>query len=91
MPLKSDRFRSQDGSSEMFIGEWMEVRGIREQIVVATKVGYLSQAAAGNFKSLLTLLMTSTPPIIGAAIMSPKRRISSELVSSHCTTPSRRH
>lgn len=25
----------------MFIGEWMETRGIREQIVVATKVWYL--------------------------------------------------
>ena len=28
----------QDESSEMFIGEWMETRGIRDQIVVATKV-----------------------------------------------------
>ena len=29
----------QDGSSEEFIGEWMETRGIRDQIVIATKVG----------------------------------------------------
>ena len=29
---------SQDGSSEEFIGEWMEKRGNREQIVLATKV-----------------------------------------------------
>ncbi|PAV17266.1 Aldo keto reductase [Pyrrhoderma noxium] len=27
----------QDGSSEEFIGEWMESRGIRDQIVIATK------------------------------------------------------
>ncbi|CCM01842.1 uncharacterized protein FIBRA_03912 [Fibroporia radiculosa] len=27
----------QDESSEMFIGEWMEARGIRDQIIVATK------------------------------------------------------
>ncbi|KAI1781980.1 aryl-alcohol dehydrogenase [NADP+] [Ganoderma leucocontextum] len=27
----------QDGSSEAFIGEWMETRGIRDQIVIATK------------------------------------------------------
>ncbi|KAI0692305.1 Aldo/keto reductase [Cerioporus squamosus] len=27
----------QDGSSEAFIGEWMETRGIRDQMVVATK------------------------------------------------------
>lgn len=29
---------SQDESSEEFIGEWMETRGIRDQIVLATKV-----------------------------------------------------
>ena len=27
----------QDESSEAFIGEWMETRGIRDQIVIATK------------------------------------------------------
>jgi len=29
----------QDGESEQFIGEWMEARGVRDQMVVATKVG----------------------------------------------------
>jgi aryl-alcohol dehydrogenase-like predicted oxidoreductase len=29
---------SQDGSSEEFIGEWAEKRGIRDQLVIATKV-----------------------------------------------------
>jgi aryl-alcohol dehydrogenase-like predicted oxidoreductase len=29
---------SQDESSEAFIGEWAEERGIREQLVIATKV-----------------------------------------------------
>ena len=28
----------QDEQSEQFIGEWMEARGIRDQIVIATKV-----------------------------------------------------
>ena len=28
----------QDGTSEEFIGEWMEKRGIRDQIAIATKV-----------------------------------------------------
>ena len=28
----------QDETSEMFIGEWMESRGFRDQIVIATKV-----------------------------------------------------
>ena len=32
---------SQDDSSEEFIGEWAEKRGIRDQLVIATKVGYL--------------------------------------------------
>ena len=30
----------QDESSEEFLGEWMESRGVRDQIVVATKVGH---------------------------------------------------
>ena len=28
----------QDGESEEFIGEWMEARGLRDQMVIATKV-----------------------------------------------------
>lgn len=35
----------QDESSEEFLGEWMEARGLRDQIVVATKV---SHAAVNN-------------------------------------------
>ena len=31
---------SQDETSELFIGEWMEQRGIRDQIVLATKVSF---------------------------------------------------
>ncbi|KAF7331452.1 hypothetical protein MKEN_00023900 [Mycena kentingensis (nom. inval.)] len=53
----------QDESSEEFIGEWMETRGIRDQIVVATKytenfkqrqTGYLNKAnyAGNNLKSM---------------------------------------
>ena len=30
---------SQDESSEEFIGEWAEKRGIRDQLVIATKAG----------------------------------------------------
>jgi aryl-alcohol dehydrogenase-like predicted oxidoreductase len=35
LPLKSDI--SQDETSEEFIGEWAEKRGIRDQLVIATK------------------------------------------------------
>ena len=34
-----DVFHSQDESSETFIGEWAEARGIRDQLFIATKVG----------------------------------------------------
>ena len=34
----------QDETSEMIIGEWMESRGIRDQIVLATKVWNFSNA-----------------------------------------------
>ena len=50
MPLTA--FHSQDEVSEMWIGEWMESRGVREQMVIATKVcsfaGYLGFEAVCN-------------------------------------------
>jgi aryl-alcohol dehydrogenase-like predicted oxidoreductase len=33
---------SQDETSEAFIGEWAEKRGIRDQLVIATKVLFTS-------------------------------------------------
>ena len=33
-----DFFPSQDETSEQFIGEWAEKRGIRDQLFIATKV-----------------------------------------------------
>ena len=41
---------SQDGSSEMFIGEWAEARGIRDQLFVATKVRVLLNAVVAIHK-----------------------------------------
>ena len=35
---------SQDETSEAFIGEWAEKRGIRDQLIIATKVLPLSSA-----------------------------------------------
>ncbi|TFY81744.1 hypothetical protein EWM64_g2270 [Hericium alpestre] len=40
----------QDGSSEEFIGEWAEVRGIRDQLVVSTKYGATSKLNDANVK-----------------------------------------
>lgn len=34
----TDNVFSQDGTSEGIIGEWMELRGVRDQMVIATKV-----------------------------------------------------
>ena len=45
---------SQDETSEMFIGEWAESRGIRDQLIIATKVIYI----------LRYLAMTDTLPRI---------------------------
>lgn len=36
----------QDGTSEKFIGEWAEARGIRDHLVIATKVGNIRQSLA---------------------------------------------
>ena len=37
-----------DGQSEEYIGEWIESRGIREQIVLATKVSLKLSTSAGR-------------------------------------------
>ena len=39
MPSLTGYLYSQDESSEKFIGEWAEARGIRDQLFIATKVG----------------------------------------------------
>ena len=39
---------SQDESSEKFIGEWAEARGIRDQLFIATKVSFFSLFNAGG-------------------------------------------
>ena len=41
----------QDESSEEFIGEWMEQRGIRDQMVVATKVRFLKLNCASRSRA----------------------------------------
>ena len=40
--LRSPLVYSQDGTSEQFIGEWMETRGTRDQMVIATKARHTS-------------------------------------------------
>ena len=41
----------QDESSEEFIGEWMEQRGIRDQMVIATKVRFLKLDCASRSRA----------------------------------------
>lgn len=38
----------QDGSSEEFLGEWMQARGVRDQMVIATKVRATQLGATGS-------------------------------------------
>ena len=47
---------SQDESSEMFIGEWAEARGIRDQLFIATKVG-ISRQCHPQMLIVLSLLV----------------------------------
>uniref|UniRef100_A0A5K1JSG3 Cell surface hydrophobicity-associated protein n=1 Tax=Ganoderma boninense TaxID=34458 RepID=A0A5K1JSG3_9APHY len=60
----------QDGTSEEFIGEWAEARGIRDQLVLATKYGNNNQRGndsiaqkvnfgGDNLKSLMLSVETS--------------------------------
>lgn len=42
-----------DGQSEEYIGEWIESRGVREQVVLATKVGLELSASADHLTTLL--------------------------------------
>ena len=53
----------QDETSEMFIGEWMETRGIRDQMVIATKVrsDFEPRCAVGMRKAHCALLDSTRP------------------------------
>ena len=59
MNLLSVYFHSQDESSERFIGEWMENRGIRNQMFVATKVWDIMHMLALNVSCASLLQYTS--------------------------------
>lgn len=40
----SSNYQNED--SEKWIGEWVESRGVRDEMVIATKVGFLLQGSA---------------------------------------------
>jgi hypothetical protein len=76
---------SQDGTSEELIGEWMELRGNRDQMVIATKVptpSYILLAISPHSISLSYSIAplgkrTTTPSykrsISPATVLSPKK------------------
>ena len=62
---------SQDESSEEFIGEWMESRKIRDQLVIATKVSehdILYRLALINAHTIIY----STPPASSVLILASR-------------------
>ena len=69
---------SQDETSEAFIGEWAEKRGIRDQLVIATKV------------RCAFILFTSTPLAYCIPVhdelqaRGPQRKIQSQLHREQC-------
>ena len=67
----------QDESSEEFLGEWMESRGIRDQIVVATKVGHRDSPA--RRRGVCSSLGAWLTAVVGSI-----RRRSSELRRISC-------
>ncbi|KAI0692296.1 NADP-dependent oxidoreductase domain-containing protein, partial [Cerioporus squamosus] len=54
----------QDGSSEAFIGEWMETRGIRDQMVVATKYSANSMRGRDDVGQKVTYVGNSIKSMI---------------------------
>ncbi len=72
---------SQDETSEQFIGEWAEKRGIRDQLVIATKVGVQSH--------VLLLQIHLHPSLVFHELQTrrPKHKNSSKL----CRQPSQEY
>ena len=57
--IKMTIFHSQCETSEIFLGEWMEKRGIRHEIVLATKVIiHLSPAYMSKLTNLFSIPQT---------------------------------
>ena len=75
----------QDETSEQFIGEWMEARGIRDQMVIATKVcpdlWFYVGRGAETIRVHSTLRTTSVD-----RMTSRKRRTTRATTSRRCTS-----
>lgn len=52
----------QDEQSEAWIGEWMEQRGVRDQMVLATKVSGSNGVSLGFLRKLTTLIVHESIP-----------------------------
>ena len=50
----------QDETSEQFLGEWMEKRGIRDQMIIATKVSFLAGMSLGLADNLRPSIRRTT-------------------------------
>ena len=71
---------SQDQSSEEFIGEWAEQRGIRDQLVIATKVSNL----IGPVGPVLIQVQSTQQVLCVQRLGSSKRSSILETISSRC-------
>jgi hypothetical protein len=76
---------SHDESSEKFIGEWAEARGIRDQLVIATKVILFNvMTAIHNADTWLSLSTLSTSRLV--TILSFKKSFTPGIVRKLCTS-----
>ena len=64
----------QEETSEAFIGEWMETRGVRDQMVVATKVGALIVWHWEHHETVLTRAVCSTVAHTSCGIRTSSRK-----------------
>lgn len=78
---------SQDETSEEFVGEWMNKRGIRDQIVIATKVDFSSSILTSYVcikRDLLGVLHSIRPTLKGDKTISRSRQTTLETTSKAC-------
>jgi aryl-alcohol dehydrogenase-like predicted oxidoreductase len=61
---------SQDETSEEFIGEWAEKRGIRDQLVIATKANPDFHCGTRPQISCANIILSTQPTSSGARIIS---------------------
>jgi aryl-alcohol dehydrogenase-like predicted oxidoreductase len=81
---------SQDETSEEFIGEWAEKRGIRDQLVIATKARLDPDVPAWHPRGITDNIASIQATTSVARIRSFTKRTTAGITQSLCASPLRR-